>query len=241
MMLFYFTSEANSIAIDNGYSLTEGQGFVAKCRGNPSKSHDCHTMAYLKPKMTKYIKEELACRDKSIWEAIEPTFSSTVVEACGNKGCTPNALPNKTLRYCRNWIDYDCSMAHLKKTLVADKNTKTVPCEKLEYSGHYETDLFKPELNSGHPFLGGKKSDNRIYVVGFSFQSPYTMTLIEEYYVVPTLDLIGIIGGTLGMFIGFSFYGLFSDVIDIIQFVASKINIKGKSWFCHIEYRDLKI
>ena len=214
MMWFYFTSEANSIAIDNGYPLTEGKGFMAKCR-RLDYFDDCHTLAYLKPKMTKYIKDKSGCRDNSIWEIIGPEFSTSVKEACGDRGCTPNALPNKTLGYCKNWKDYDCSMAQLSKTLV--KHAKTVPCEKLEYSGQYITQLLSSEASS-----------NRLFIVMFSFKSPYTMTLNEEYYIVPTLDLIGIIGGTLGMFIGFSFYGTYSDIIDIIQFLASKINCKGK-------------
>ena len=214
MIWFYFTSEANSIAIDNGYPLTEGKGFMAKCR-RLDYFDDCHTLAYLKPKMTKYIKDKSGCRDNSIWEIIGPEFSTSVKEACGDRGCTPNALPNKTLGYCKNWKDYDCSMAQLSKTLV--KHAKTVPCEKLEYSGQYITQLLSSEASS-----------NRLFIVMFSFKSPYTMTLNEEYYIVPTLDLIGIIGGTLGMFIGFSFYGTYSDIIDIIQFLASKINCKGK-------------
>ena len=214
-MWYYFTSETNSIAIDNGYPLTEGQGFEATCQRDSWMDYDCLTYAYLKPKITKYIKDKSGCRDNSIWEIIGPEFSTSVKEACGDRGCTPNALPNKTLGYCKNWKDYDCSMAQLSKTLV--KHAKTVPCEKLEYSGQYITQLLSSEASS-----------NRLFIVMFSFKSPYTMTLNEEYYIVPTLDLIGIIGGTLGMFIGFSFYGTYSDIIDIIQFLASKINCKGK-------------
>ena len=55
MMLFYFTSEANSIAIDNGYSLTEGQGYMAKCRRHNWMDFDCRTLASLKPKLTKCL------------------------------------------------------------------------------------------------------------------------------------------------------------------------------------------
>ena len=231
MMLFYFTSEANSIAIDNGYSLTEGQGYMAKCRRHNWMDLNCLTLATLKPKLTKFIKEKSNCREKSIWEIIEPTFSSTVVEACGDRGCTPNALPNKTLGYCINWKDFDCSMTHLKNTLAFDKHAKKVPCEKLEYSGYHIASWFNSEENvSINALLGGKDSDKRIFIGGFSFNPPYTMSLQEEYYIVPTLDLIGIIGGTLGMFIGFSFYGTYTDIIDIIQSLASRINYRGKYW-----------
>ena len=41
------------------------------------------------------------------------------------------------------------------------------------------------------------------------------MTLEEEYYTVPIFDLIGLVGGTLGMFTGFSFYGTISDILSL--------------------------
>ena len=68
------------------------------------------------------------------------------------------------------------------------------------------------------------------YLVGYYYGlSEPMMTLNEEYYVVPTLDLIGIIGGTLGIFVGFSFYGTFKDILDITVNLISKLCLKGKS------------
>ena len=68
------------------------------------------------------------------------------------------------------------------------------------------------------------------FLVGYHFGvSEYMMTLNEEYYVVPTLDLIGIIGGTLGIFVGFSFYGTFEDILDITVKLTSKLCPKGMS------------
>ena len=119
-------------------------------------------------------------------------------------------------------------MSHLKNTLAVDKHAKKVPCEKVDYSGYHISSWFNPEDNVG--IFGGKESNKRIFIGGFSFNPPYTMSLQEEYYIVPTLDLIGIIGGTLGMFIGFSFYGTYTDIIDIIQSLASRINYRGKYW-----------
>ena len=119
----------------------------------------------------------------------------------------------------------------MKNTLAVDKHARKVPCEKLEYSGYHSNSWFKPEDNDGiNPIFGEKESNKRIFFGWFSFNSPYTMSLQEEYYIVPTLDLIGIIGGTLGMFIGFSFYGTYTDIIDIIQSLASRINYRGKYW-----------
>ena len=54
--------------------------------------------------------------------------------------------------------------------------------------------------------------------------------LTEEYYIVPTLDLIGLIGGTLGMFIGFSFYGTFADALTLALYIAKKMKNAGKNY-----------
>ena len=60
---------------------------------------------------------------------------------------------------------------------------------------------------------------------------PETMLLTEEYYVVPTLDLIGLIGGTLGMFVGFSFYGTFADALSLALSIVKKKKNAGKNFF----------
>ena len=60
------------------------------------------------------------------------------------------------------------------------------------------------------------------------FSQPETMTYNEEYYVVPTLDLIGLIGGTLGMFVGFSFHGMFCDIATLFTMISKKFFAKSK-------------
>ena len=60
--------------------------------------------------------------------------------------------------------------------------------------------------------------------MNYMFHQPETMTYNEEYYVVPTLDLIGLIGGTLGMFVGFSFYGMFCDIVTLFTIISRKVS-----------------
>ena len=64
--------------------------------------------------------------------------------------------------------------------------------------------------------------------MSYLFLQPETMTYYEEYYVVPTLDLIGLIGGTLGMFVGFSFYGMFCDIVTLFIVISKKVFAKSK-------------
>ena len=50
----------------------------------------------------------------------------------------------------------------------------------------------------------------------FFLSSTLTRTLIKEYEVYDTAGMIGTVGGSLGLFLGFSFYGVFSDALDLL-------------------------
>merc|ERR1712115_539223 len=45
----------------------------------------------------------------------------------------------------------------------------------------------------------------------YNFESPHQMRIVEEYLIYDAFAMIGAIGGTLGLFIGFSF----SDIISL--------------------------
>ena len=49
-------------------------------------------------------------------------------------------------------------------------------------------------------------------------------TLVQEYWVYDTEGMIGTLGGSLGLFLGFSFYGVISDLLDIFWNTVSKKN-----------------
>ena len=50
----------------------------------------------------------------------------------------------------------------------------------------------------------------------------------KEYLVRDTLALIGTVGGTLGLFIGFSFFDAFSIMID---FILQRLNLTKRRLF----------
>ena len=45
-----------------------------------------------------------------------------------------------------------------------------------------------------------------------------------EYLIYDFNGLLGFIGGTLGLFIGFSFYGLLTDLINTASFISQKVS-----------------
>ena len=61
----------------------------------------------------------------------------------------------------------------------------------------------------------------------YNFEYPEVATLNEEYYVISFLSLIGWVGGTMGMFFGFSFSGALSTILDFFEMICLKISDNG--------------
>ena len=76
------------------------------------------------------------------------------------------------------------------------------PCEILEYhSNNYKS-------------RNWKNATNKIAMLVF-FNS-YDVSVQEEYLIYGEVDLVGIVGGNLGLFIGFSFSGFINEIINSI-------------------------
>ena len=58
--------------------------------------------------------------------------------------------------------------------------------------------------------------------MSYEFEEPGSMTVNAEYYVISTFGLIGVIGGTLGMFVEFEFYMVLSSIMTFFKGFASK-------------------
>ena len=43
-----------------------------------------------------------------------------------------------------------------------------------------------------------------------------TRTVMKEYRIYDTAGMVGTVGGSLGLFLGFSFYGALSDILDLL-------------------------
>ena len=82
-------------------------------------------------------------------------------------------------------------------------------CKILEYSGMYVAN--RPQK--------AKKSEKWDYH-GFSYELSnleHKCKVYEEYLIYDTMGMIGSVGGTLGVFIGFSMTGLISTAIDYFR------------------------
>ena len=73
----------------------------------------------------------------------------------------------------------------------------------------------KERDNSGHTLILDRDDNNaRIY---YKFRLPQNAKVYEEYLITDTITLIGSVGGTLGLFIGFSISNVVSYIMDFFK------------------------
>ena len=83
-------------------------------------------------------------------------------------------------------------------------------CKILQYSGEIEWE-WKDNPDFSHEAY-----------FAYNFAPPKTIIAEEEYLIYDTIGFIGSVGGTLGMFIGFSFSNAIAIIIRNIELFKSK-------------------
>ena len=63
-------------------------------------------------------------------------------------------------------------------------------------------------------------------MIMYFFETPEEMEVSEEYIVVPAFKMIGDIGGTIGIFIGFAFSPLVSQMLEYCKYFICMIFAK---------------
>ena len=56
----------------------------------------------------------------------------------------------------------------------------------------------------------------------YSFLPPITTMVYEEYLIYDGLGLIGSVGGTLGMCVGFSFSSVINSIVSFVLLIRNK-------------------
>ena len=60
-------------------------------------------------------------------------------------------------------------------------------------------------------------SHHQEIIFGYSFNEPRYVKIYEEYLIYDTLGMLGSVGGTLGLFIGFSFMNVITFLINTME------------------------
>ena len=120
-----------------------------------------------------------------------PVEFSTLYRLSGSK---------KSFTLCNEYNKYDL----LKLSENLGKCLKA--CTTFQYSGTM-IPTFKGEITN----------NSRLVVLGYWFNYNDEVEVLEEYLIYEITSVIGSIGGTLGLFIGFSFLDISTKLINIFK------------------------
>ena len=130
-----------------------------------------------------------------------------LVENSCPQPCVPVTLarlfPNSTLPPCHSIEDNACMYHHIMAHLGSDQDCER-PMHDMQYVAYQKEGQY---LNMHNPA-------DAVYVL-ITHKSKHEMVK-QEIRIYDTLSLIGTIGGTLGLFIGFSFLGFVNTVLDYV-------------------------
>ena len=199
----YVTSEKNSYGVVVNTWLN-GRIATMEVEKNISKSID------LKPEKYDYLANN-DCSQESYYECFSRLYKEELKQNSMSE-CSPISLPR--LQTCKLNKSSDEKYAAIFWNVLKQiqENTKCPkPCTTLGYYGKISTE----------------STWNGTFSFGYGFLSSKTLRGYQEYYIYDVISMIGSVGGTLGMCVGFSFTGvitcLFNMYYDRIGMESSNI------------------
>ena len=142
------------------------------------------------------------------------------------KKCIPNIFYDPRINFstpfCRNDTkNEDCALKIVKKIMKQEIGSNCQKsCSTLGYYG--EVTLTMP--------LQRRRQNSSIYLLYCTLRYPDFMAKVyEEYLICDAQGMIGSVGGTLGMFIGFSMTGIMSSALAYFNKCKSLIDSSNKN------------
>ena len=163
----------------------------------------------IQPKRIINMKSEAKCGDIAFYQCFQSDLENQNYDICPRKCFSISTFANLT-PICETEKEFRCSHGI---TLKCKENTKCLPmCTQIDYGIEYEyqEDLDKPNAKRNITF-------------GYRLSNP-KMKVEEEYYLHDFVGMLGSIGGTLGLFIGFSFLGGIFSLIHHIQAFIERLD-----------------
>lgn len=140
-------------------------------------------------------------------------YSSLNVSKSENMSCISRRyqylleLSNSALKLCDTWFEEAKSHDFYLKQYYTDARNLIKDCNSSCVQSQYigQTIFSK----------GRAKNVNEIQI---SYEIPSNeVQIIEEYFMFSINELIGTLGGHSGLFVGFSFYGFISTILEYIK------------------------
>ena len=155
------------------------------------------------PEKFVYHQEIEKCRDKPFNHSLAKRMAQYIFQNC-TKPCISNGwyckfgTPLDTLPFCQSNSQLEC-FNKSKRAAAKDLGRENLlkPCTILQYKSVGDT-WYNPKQNEA--------------IFKMIFSKPARVMVKEEYLIYDMLTMIGAVGGTLGLFIGFSFHDLLQGI-----------------------------
>ena len=176
----------------------------------------------VQPQLTKYLKQAGKCQEESYYKCITSQLDTNKFIECPKK-CIPNVFSNLdnnySSPYCQNdTINEKCINNYIKQKTYRSNCKRS--CSNLEYFG---------ELEISMPYQPPEIGNRSFYQMNYIIDKEMPMKVYEEYITIDAISMIGSVGGTLGLFIGFSFSNVINIIVGYLQLFIDKIYWKNSA------------
>ena len=200
----------------NLHGMSEERFFDGNCEKNELRNGLDHTITIVEVKEHNNLVS--ICSHDSYYECLAKRFANVDFTEVSNpafeqyKSCSYKkvfcpfrlSFADDSIPLCKNNIEAHCYEDIMGKL----KETQEKYCQKLCHSKE-----FKTQFKSEEPLFG--RLHEEYYTLLLEFKTPHASLDLrsnlpikfvrKEYFIVHAMSLVGNIGGTLGMFVGFSF------------------------------------
>ena len=243
--IFYATSYENSFGAGEGHFFY-GRPYIDEVVLNH------HSLVEFKVTEYRYLEEKNRCGTETVFEQAENIFVKNIKDQCPNP-CSPVRMPKETIPFCTASPyspDYDLKCASYVYIDAQGKVNDHQFCSKTEYEGKlqfqnkriegYDLPPFKWTYFDSHDeyvrppdlYSDVAYDYNPVVKMSYRFEKPETMRIYEEYYISTFEDLVGVVGGTFGLFVGFAFsnysFLLIYYFIIMVEVIMKFFNSKKK-------------
>ena len=110
---------------------------------------------------------------------------------------------------CLTVEESDCSENVLFTDVMGKATNGLCPksCTIQEYGGGIDFEISKTE----------NEISNTAFNISYRFSAPFVMPSYQEYLIYDFNGLVGSVGGTLGIFIGFNFYEIIARFFEYLK------------------------
>ena len=185
---------------ENSYGITMGDWLDGK-RINFEKVKG-FIWTDIQPKQVMYMKSQEKCITTGFYECFHSEIIEQSFDHCPRKCFSITTYGNAT-PICETEKENKCSHGVTK---ALKKNSKCLPlCNQINFDVEFE---YKEDQN--------EPNANRNVTFAFKISNS-KMKVEEEYLVQDFVGMLGSIGGTLGLFVGFSFLGGISSILHYLK------------------------